>query len=237
MCACAAGAIGVAAVAGLALTLATTPWLLAVGVAAIVSAWLYTGGPRPYGYAGLGEIFVFVFFGVVPVAGTVWLQRGALDANVLLASLPVATSSMGKGTVAETHALSMGVIGYFMGTRGNARHMRALIDRGALSALRPVRPGQIQPSSVDLRLGARAWPLLSSFLPGARGVERGTGEIAPGARRAAAVGDRVCEHAVQRSQDSFPRSDPARQPGRFLCCAAFCRRVRRWPGDSPQGPT
>ena len=45
------------------------------------------------------------------------------------ASLPVATTSMGKGAVAETHALSMGVIGYFMGTRGMARHMRALVDR------------------------------------------------------------------------------------------------------------
>lgn len=63
-------AFAVAAVAGLALALATTLWLVAVGAAAILAAWFYTGGPRPYGYAGLGELFVFVFFGVVATVGT-----------------------------------------------------------------------------------------------------------------------------------------------------------------------
>jgi 1,4-dihydroxy-2-naphthoate polyprenyltransferase len=67
-------AFAVAALAGLVLAVRTTPWLLAVGVAAIVSAWFYTGGPRPYGYAGLGEIFVFVFFGLVATVGTVYVQ-------------------------------------------------------------------------------------------------------------------------------------------------------------------
>lgn len=60
----------VAAIAGLAIALDTSLWLLAVGVAAIAAAWSYTGGPRPYGYLGLGELFVFVFFGLVATAGT-----------------------------------------------------------------------------------------------------------------------------------------------------------------------
>jgi 1,4-dihydroxy-2-naphthoate polyprenyltransferase len=63
-------AFGVAAVAGLAIALDTSLWLLAVGAAAIAAGWFYTGGPRPYGYLGLGEVFVFVFFGLVATAGT-----------------------------------------------------------------------------------------------------------------------------------------------------------------------
>lgn len=49
-------------------------WFLAVGAVAILAAWFYTGGKRPYGYAGLGEVAVFVFFGMVATVGTVWLQ-------------------------------------------------------------------------------------------------------------------------------------------------------------------
>ncbi len=63
-------AFGVAAVAGLAIALATSLWLLVVGVAAIAAGWFYTGGSRPYGYMGLGEVFVFVFFGLVATVGT-----------------------------------------------------------------------------------------------------------------------------------------------------------------------
>jgi len=65
----------VAALAGLGLVLITQAWwLVLVGLAAIAAAWLYTGGPRPYGYAGLGELFVFVFFGLVAVAGSTFVQ-------------------------------------------------------------------------------------------------------------------------------------------------------------------
>ena len=68
-------AFAVAAGAGLGLAVLTSWWLIAVGVAAIAAAWFYTGGPRPYGYAGLGEVFVFTFFGLVAVAGSTYVQH------------------------------------------------------------------------------------------------------------------------------------------------------------------
>ncbi len=62
-----------AAVVGLVLAAATTWWLIAVGAVAILAAWGYTGGPKPYGYLGLGELFVFVFFGLVATVGTTYV--------------------------------------------------------------------------------------------------------------------------------------------------------------------
>lgn len=70
-------AFGVAAAAGLVLALATSPWLLLVGALSVLAAWYYTGGSKPYGYLGLGEVMVFVFFGLVAVVGTTWVQTEA----------------------------------------------------------------------------------------------------------------------------------------------------------------
>ena len=85
------GSFAVAAVAGLVLVaLIAQWWLLLVGAASILAAWFYTGGSRPYGYAGLGEVFVFVFFGPVPVVGTAYVQTLDLaDPLAWLASVGV----------------------------------------------------------------------------------------------------------------------------------------------------
>lgn len=72
-------ALAIGALAGLALALPSAPWLLAVEQYASPGAWLYTGGSRPYGYAGFGEIAVFVFFGLVAVLGTQYTQALRVD--------------------------------------------------------------------------------------------------------------------------------------------------------------
>jgi len=72
------GAFGVAGIAGLLLSLAVDWRLLIAGAACLLAGWLYTGGPKPYGYLGLGEVFVFVFFGLVATVGTVYLETSRI---------------------------------------------------------------------------------------------------------------------------------------------------------------
>lgn len=71
--------LSIGAAAGLALALVSQPWLIAIGIACIAGAWLYTGGANPYGYRGLGEVAVFVFFGLVAVLGTQYTQALRID--------------------------------------------------------------------------------------------------------------------------------------------------------------
>ena len=110
-------AFGVAAVAGLVLAATTAWWLVAVGAVCVLAAWFYTGGEKPYGYLGLGEVMVFVFFGLVAVVGTTYVQTttwepaavtaaigiGALACAILVANnlrdIPTDTTS-GKRTLA-----------------------------------------------------------------------------------------------------------------------------------------
>jgi 1,4-dihydroxy-2-naphthoate polyprenyltransferase len=80
---------GVAGVAGLALAAVAGWWLLAVGAASFLAGWFYTGGPRPYGYAGFGELFVFVFFGLVATAGSTYVQRETFTGLSFAVAVPV----------------------------------------------------------------------------------------------------------------------------------------------------
>lgn len=78
------------AVAGVVIVVLTSAWwMLAVGAIAIVAAWFYTGGRRPYGYAGLGEVMVFIFFGLVATVGTTYVQTGALSQESLFGGIGI----------------------------------------------------------------------------------------------------------------------------------------------------
>ncbi|MGJ4092114.1 1,4-dihydroxy-2-naphthoate polyprenyltransferase [Corynebacterium macclintockiae] len=84
---------GVGAVAGIALSLLSAWWLVLVGAACIAGAWFYTGGKNPYGYRGLGEVAVFVFFGLVAVLGTEFTQTGSVSWRGLLLAIAVGSLS------------------------------------------------------------------------------------------------------------------------------------------------
>ena len=93
----AVASLAVAAVAGIELAILTEPWLIAVGVVCVAGAWLYTGGSRPYGYAGFGEVAVFIFFGLVAVLGTQYTQ--ALRIDWVGAVLAVAVGAMSSAVL------------------------------------------------------------------------------------------------------------------------------------------
>src|SRR6516165_2745461 len=110
--------MAIAAAAGVVLALTSAPWLMGVGVACIAGAWLYTGGSRPYGYRGLGEAAVFVFFGLVAVLGTQYTQALRVDwvglalavsVGALSSSVLVANNLRDIPTDARSHKITLAV--------------------------------------------------------------------------------------------------------------------------------
>ncbi len=158
-------AFGVSGAAGLALAASVGWWLLAVGLACFLAGWLYTGGPKPYGYLGLGELFVLVFFGLVATAGSAYVQHGRLGWLALSASVPVGLLAValleannlrdvagdagaGKRTLAvrlgpaRARWLYLGVVAVGLGSVGLAgwQHPPALVALAAVPlAWRPCR--------------------------------------------------------------------------------------------------
>ncbi len=166
-------AFALAALAGLALALATSLWLLLVGAASIAAGWLYTGGPRPYGYAGLGELFVFVFFGLVAGTGTAYVASGHLGALALVASLPVGLLAVALLVVNNLRDIPTDAASgkATLAVRIGARRTRALYAGCVLGALvLAVAVAAFRPAAL-LALGAAplALPPVRRVLAGAQG--------------------------------------------------------------------
>ncbi|TVS78356.1 1,4-dihydroxy-2-naphthoate polyprenyltransferase [Mycobacterium helveticum] len=138
--AAAVAGLTVAAAAGVTLALLSAPWLIAVGAACIAGAWLYTGGSKPYGYAGFGEVAVFVFFGLVAVLGTEYTQALRVDwvglvlavsTGALSSSVLVANNLRDIPTDARSHKITLAV------RLGDARtrtlYQALLVTAGALT--------------------------------------------------------------------------------------------------------
>lgn len=87
-------AFGVAGVVGASLAFAIGPELFVVGAASILAGWAYTGGPKPYGYLGLGELFVFIFFGLVATIGSAYVQTESVSSLSVVAAIPVGLLSV-----------------------------------------------------------------------------------------------------------------------------------------------
>ena len=83
----------IAAIAGFVLALTISPWLFLVGATSIWAAWGYTGGKKPYGYFGFGELSVFIFFGLVATVGSYYIQTEQFNWQIFLLALPVGTLS------------------------------------------------------------------------------------------------------------------------------------------------
>jgi 1,4-dihydroxy-2-naphthoate polyprenyltransferase len=149
-------AFGVAGVAGLTLiSLSQQWWLIAVGALCIVAAWYYTGGSRPYGYLGFGEIAVFVFYGLVGVLGTVLTQSGPPGALAVITAIGVGmlTSAVlvanNLRDIPTDTAVGKRTLAVRMGDRDTRRLYTALT---------------LLPFVLSAGAGLRSWPMLLALL-------------------------------------------------------------------------
>jgi 1,4-dihydroxy-2-naphthoate octaprenyltransferase len=171
--------LGVGAAAGLVLAVLSAPWLIAVGAVCIAGAWLYTGGSKPYGYAGFGELAVFVFFGLIAVLGTQYTQAARVDwvglvlavsIGALSSSVLVANNLRDIPTDTQSHKITLAVRLGDARTRVLYRALLATAGIGtlalmvatpwcavglvatplALRALAPVRSGRTGPELIPV---------------------------------------------------------------------------------------
>jgi 1,4-dihydroxy-2-naphthoate polyprenyltransferase len=155
-------AIAVAGLAGLALAVATSLWLIPIGAAAMLALWFYSGGPRPYGSLGLGEIAVFVFFGLMATAGTAYVQAERIPGSAWWSS-----AAMGFLAVAILEANNLRDISTdsvagkrTLAVRLGSRRARALYRALVVAAFATIVLG-VATGIVDAGYGLSQWALLA----------------------------------------------------------------------------
>ncbi|HET6563520.1 MAG TPA: 1,4-dihydroxy-2-naphthoate polyprenyltransferase [Marmoricola sp.] len=165
-------AFGVAAAAGLVLAATTAWWLVAVGALCVLAAWYYTGGRRPYGYLGLGEVMVFVFFGLVAVVGTTYVQTETW-------LLPAGYAAVGVGAIACGILVANNLRDIPTDAAAGKRTLAVVLGDARTRGLFVMLLVAAVVALVGVALESSAWALLGlvALLPGqraARTVARGT---------------------------------------------------------------
>jgi len=169
-------AFGVAGAAGLALAATTAWWLVALGLVCIVAAWFYTGGSKPYGYLGLGEVMVFVFFGLVAVIGTTYVQTETFEIAALAAAIGIGSLACAilvannlrdipTDTIAGKRTLAV-----VMGDR-RTRYLYVLLAEAAAAALIWLAADTTWWALVGVFYAAPAAPAARAVLEGAKGPQ------------------------------------------------------------------
>ena len=154
---------GVAAVVGLVLAATTAWWLVAVGALCVVAAWFYTGGRRPYGYQGLGEVMVFVFFGLVAVVGTTYVQTETWPQAAWYAAV-------GVGALACAILVANNLRDIPTDTVAGKRTLAVVLGDQRTRALYVLLLGAAVVALVGVALATTAWTLLglAAAVPGLR---------------------------------------------------------------------
>jgi 1,4-dihydroxy-2-naphthoate octaprenyltransferase len=166
----------IAAVIGLTLAIATSWWIILVGALAINAAWGYTGGENPYGYKGLGEISVFLFFGIVATTGSYFVQTEELNLEIFIIAIPMGSLACAILAInnlrdrAQDQIVGKRTLAVRLGDRGARRLYIALLISAHIFALLTFKQAAL--------LTLLATPLTWSL---ARGVSRGVngGDLIP----------------------------------------------------------
>lgn len=165
-----------AAIIGLTLAVATSWWILLVGALAINAAWGYTGGAKPYGYVGLGEVSVFIFFGVVATVGSYYVQVEELNLQIFIVAIPMGSLACAILAInnlrdrAQDKIVSKKTLAVRLGEKGARRLYISLLISAHLFALLTFQPAV----ALTLLAAPLTWKL-------ARGVARGVtgGDLIP----------------------------------------------------------